>query len=150
MKRAALLSMAVVCAAVFLFLASGNLMAQVRSGAVPDMPDNPWAEQAIAGETMISEAQQTIDRCNQQIAAAERMKRRAQEGRAKAQVAGGTSRAAAGGASDQPNYPWLSMEQAADQMIADARRTIDRCELQIKYGQKMKQDALMEMERWGR
>ena len=152
MKRAVLLSVAVICTAVFVLLGAGTINAQMRPGSVPDQPDNPWAEQAIAGEQMMSDAQKTIQRCTEEIATAEKMKKTAQEGRARAEATGGTYRAeaVAGGQSDQPAYPWLSMEQAADQMIADARKTIERCELQMKYGKKMKEDALQEMERWGR
>ncbi len=152
MKRAVLVSMAILCAVVFLFIGAGPLHAQVSSGQVPDQPDNPWVKQMEAADIMISEAQKTIQRCNEEIAQAERMRKIAQEGRARAEVAGGTKRAApgAGGQADQPHYPWLSMEQAADKMIADARKTIERCELQIQYGQKLKRDALQEMGRWGR
>lgn len=151
MKRAVLLSVAVICAAVFLFLASGNVMAQMTSGAVPDMPDNPWVAHYKAGEMMMTEAQKTIQRCNEQIAAAEMMKKQAQEGRAKAEITGGTKRAdtRAGGAADQPGYPYLSQEQAADQMIADARMTIQRCELQMKQGAKMRDEAAAQLRAMG-
>ncbi|MBP1747611.1 MAG: hypothetical protein H6Q52_150 [Deltaproteobacteria bacterium] len=138
MKRAVVLSMAVVCAAVFIFLGAGTVKAQMS----PDQPDNPWATQYKAGETMVSEAEKTIQRCNEQIAAAEKMKKQAQEGRAKAQAAGGTK-------ADQPPYPWLSMEQAADQMIADARKTIERCELQLKKGTKMRDEAGEQLRKMG-
>ncbi len=141
MKRAVLLSVAVICAAVFVFFGAGTVKAQM-GGAVPDQPDNPWAAYYRAGDVMVSEAQKTIQRCNEQIAAAEKMKRQAQEGRAKAEAAGGTK-------ADQPPYPWLSMEQAADQMIADARKTIERCELQIKQGTKMRDEAGAQLRKMG-
>lgn len=151
MKRAVVLSMAVVCAAVFIFMGAGVVKAQIRSGEVPDQPDNPWAAHYKAGEVMISEAQRTIQRCNEQIAAAERMKRQAQEGRARAEATGGTKKAdpRAGGQADQPPYQWASMEQAADQMIADSRKTIERCELQIKQGTKMRDEAAAQLRRMG-
>jgi len=150
MKRAVLVSMVVVCAAVFLFLGTGVVKAQT-SGAVPDQPDNPWVAHYKAGETMISEAQKTVQRCNEQIAAAEKMKKEVQEGKARAQVTGGTKKAdpRAGGAADQPAYPYLSMEQAANQMIADAKMTIQRCELQIKQGTKMRDEAAAQLRRMG-
>jgi hypothetical protein len=116
--------------------------AQVAGGAASDQPSYPWNRKAQAADTMISEAQKTIQRCNEQIAKAEEMKKIAQEGRAKAQRTGGTS-------ADQPEYPWLSMEQAADQMIMDARHTIARCELQIKLGKQMKIEAENEIKKMG-
>ena len=154
MKRAVLASMVLVCAAVFLFVGAGVVNAQIgkpQVGSVPDQPMNPWAAHYQAGETMISEAQKTIQRCNEQIAAAEKMKKEAQEGKARALTVGGTKRAdpRAGGTADQPAYPYLSMEQAADAIIADARKTIERCELQIKQGTAMKDEAAGQLNRMG-
>ncbi len=75
MKRAVLLSVAVICAAVFVFFGAGTVNAQM-GGAVPDQPDNPWAAHYKAGDIMISEAQKTIQRCNEQIALPKEMKSR--------------------------------------------------------------------------
>ncbi|MHB8109127.1 MAG: hypothetical protein ACYDHW_03730 [Syntrophorhabdaceae bacterium] len=155
MKRAFWLSVVVLFAAVLFFPGVSIVNAQrpqgaIESGSVPDQPDNPWSIKAKAADIMISEAQKTIQRCNEQIARAEELKKMAQEGRTRTQVAGGTRTVTPGGGqADQPNYPWLSMEQAADQIIADARRTIESCELQIKHGQQMKIEAIQEMKRWG-
>lgn len=157
MKRVFLLSVIILFATILFSPGLSQVNAQrtegaIPSGSVPDQPDNPWGIQAKAADMMISEAEKTIQRCNEEIARAEELRRMAREGRARTEVAGGTRSAAprSGGASDQPNYPWLSMEQAADHMEADARATIARCELQIKQGRQMKKEALQEMGRWGR
>ena len=154
MKRAVLASMVLVCAAVFLFLGAGVVNAQIgksQIGSVPDQPMNPWAAHYQAGETMISEAQKTIQRCNEQIAMAEKMKKQAQEGKARAGVSGGTKLAdpRAGGQADQPAYPYVTMEQAADKIIADAKATIARCELQIKQGKSMQDEASAQLNKMG-
>lgn len=157
MKRVFWLSVIVLFAAVLFYPGVNIVNAQrsqgaIPSGSVPDQPDNPWGIKAKAADMMISEAEKTKQRCNEEIARAEELRRMAREGRARSEVAGGTRAAdpRSGGASDQPNYPWLSMEQAADQMEADARKTIARCDLQIKQGRQMKKEALQEMDRWGR
>ena len=154
MKRAVLVSMVVLCAAVFLFLGTDVAKAQIgkpQIGSVPDQPMNPWAAHYQAGEQMISVAQKTIQRCNEQIAMAEKMKKQAQEGKARAGVTGGTKLAdpRAGGQADQPAYPYVSMEQAADQIIADAKKTIERCELQIKQGKAMQDEAAAQLNKMG-
>lgn len=150
MKRAFGLTMVVAITTVFLLLlGTGTVGAQgarqdVGRGGASDQPPAPsaWAVQAQQADVMISEAQKTIQRCNEQIAQAEAMKKRAQEGRARAQALGGTK-------DDQPEYPWLSMEKAADMMIADARQTIERCELQIKTGKALKVEAENELKKLG-
>lgn len=144
MKRAFMLTMMVAIAMVFLLsLGTSTVRAQAASGGAQDQPAAPsWRAQAEAADLMISEAQRTIQLCNEQIAKAQAMKKRAQEGRAQAQATGGTK-------GDQPEYPWLSMEKAADQMIADAMKTIERCELQIKTGKALKVEAENELKKLG-
>lgn len=145
MKRAFVLTMMVAIATAFFLLpGTGIVGAQTSSGGASDQPPAPsaWAVQAQQAEVMISEAEKTIQRCNEQIAQAEAMKKRAQEGRARAQALGGTK-------DDQPEYPWLSMEKAANMMIADARQTIERCELQIKTGKALKVEAENELKKLG-
>ncbi len=144
-EKAFVLTMMVAIATVFFLLpGTGIVGAQTGSGGASDQPPAPsaWAVQAQQADVMISEAQKTIQRCNEEIAQAEAMKKRAQEGRARAQALGGTKE-------DQPQYPWLSMEKAADKMIADARQTIERCELQIKTGKALKVEAENELKKLG-
>ncbi len=144
MKRAFVLTMMVAIAMVFLLsLGTSTVRAQAASGGAQDQPAAPaWRAQAEAADLMISEAQKTIQRCNEQIAKAQEMKKRAQEGRAQARAAGGTK-------GDQPEYPWISMEKAADQMIADSMKMIERCELEIKTGKALKVEAENELKKLG-
>ena len=144
MKRTFALSIVVAVMMVFLLSpGASNVRAQTSSGGAQDQPAAPaWRAQAEAADLMISEAEKTIKRCNEQIAQAQAMKKAAQEGRVKAQAAGGTK-------GDQPEYPWLSMEKAADQMIADSLKTIERCDLQIKKGRALRTEAENELKKLG-
>ncbi len=144
MKKAVLLTVVVAIATVFLLSqGAGTVQAQAGGGLAQDQPPAPaWRSQMEAADLMISEAEKTKKRCEEEIARAQEMKKRAQEGRAKAMAAGGT-------AGDQPQYPWVTMEKAADKMIADALKTIERCELQIKTGKALKIEAENELKKLG-
>ena len=143
MKRGVLLALVVAIATVFLLsLGTGTVRAQAGSGA-QDQPAAPaWRAQMQAADLLISEAEKTIKRCNEEIARAQEMKRIAQEGMAKATAAGGTKE-------DRPAYPWVTMDKAADKMIADALQTIERCELQIKTGRALRTEAENELKKIG-
>jgi hypothetical protein len=144
MKRGVLLALVVAIATVFLLsLGAGTVRAQAGSGGAQDQPAAPaWRAQMEAADIMISEAEKTIKRCNEEIARAQEMKRIAQEGMAKAAAAGGTKE-------DRPAYPWVTMDKAADKMIADALQTIERCELQIKTGRALRTEAENELKKIG-
>lgn len=144
MKKTIVLTVLVAIATVFLLsLGAGTVKAQAGGGGAQDQPPAPaWRAQMEAADLMISEAEKTKKRCEEEIARAQEMKKRAQEGRAKAMAAGGT-------ATDRPQYPWVTMEQAADKMIADALKTIERCDLQIKKGQALRTEAENELKKLG-
>lgn len=144
MKRAVLLTVLVAIATVFLLsLGTGTVRGQAGAGGAQDQPAAPaWRAQMEAADIMISEAEKTIKRCNEEIARAQEMKKAAQEGQARAMAAGGTS-------TDRPQYPWVTMEKAADKMIADALKTIERCELQIKTGRALRTEAENELKKLG-
>jgi hypothetical protein len=148
MKRVFAMAMVVAIFTVFLVaLDAGTVRGQEKDltrGGAQDQPAAPsgWQVQADQAKQMISEAQRMIQLCNEQIARAEAMKKQAQEGRARAQRLGGTRQ-------DQPEYPWINMEKMADQQIADAKATIERCELQIKTGKVMQEGAENEIKKMG-